>query len=61
MWFQRTQFFILSSFFSLVITLGGMDPTPHARMPNRTSNLEEPNLTNVGFGVRFIYNSSLCK
>ncbi len=61
MWFQQTQFFIVSSFFSLVITLGGMDPTPHVRMPKRTSNLEEANLTNVGFGVGFICNASLCK
>jgi hypothetical protein len=38
-----------------------MDPTPHVGMSKRASNLEETNLTNVGFGARFIHNASFCK
>jgi hypothetical protein len=31
-----------------------MDPTPHAKMPNRLNNLENTTFTNVGFDVSFI-------
>jgi hypothetical protein len=48
------------SFFNLVTTLGGMDPTPHMGMPKRASNSEEANLTNVDFDVGFIRSASFC-
>jgi len=38
-----------------------MDPTPHAKMPNRVNNLEKVTLTNVGFDVSFIHNASFPK
>ncbi len=41
----------------MAITLGAMDPTPHARMPKRACNLEETNFTNVGFDVSLICNA----